>query len=260
MAPPDTAGPAAAPPTVSILIPAYNEEALLPEVIRCVHRGFRELPFEGYEIVVCDNNSTDRTAAVAAEAGARVVFEPHNQIARARNAAAKAALGKWLIFLDGDTFLTADLLRATLACFESGVVCAGGSALRFDKEGLSWFATSMTWLWNRISNVVKLAAGSYIFCYKAAWEETGGFDEEIYAGEEIFFSQRLKKWARSRGMKFRVLTNAPVVTSSRKMDWYGTGGLMMAVALMFRPGSIKNRDMCDLWYKRPAATGVKPPP
>ena len=156
-----------------------------------------------------------------------------------------------MIFLDADTFLTPELLRETVRCFESGVVCAGGSVLRFDKEGLSLFATSLTWLWNRISAIFGLAAGSYIFCPKAAWEETGGFDEEIYAGEEIFFSQRLKKWAKGKGMKFKVLTCAPVVTSSRKMDWHGTRGLLVAVALMARPGSLRNREMCGLWYKRP---------
>jgi glycosyltransferase involved in cell wall biosynthesis len=246
-------------PEISVLIPAFNEEALLPKVLGCVHASFAALPFDSYEIVVCDNNSTDNTASAASEAGARVVFEPHNQIARARNTAARAAAGKWFIFLDADTFLTPELLRETIRCFNSGEVCAGGSVLRFDREGLSLFATSMTWLWNKISAVFGLAAGSYIFCYKTAWEETGGFDEEIYAGEEIFFSHRLKKWAKSKRMKFKVLTIAPVVTSARKMDWYGTRGLMLAVALMFRPGSIRNREMCDLWYKRPSAPAPDPP-
>jgi len=123
--------------------------------------------------------------------------------------------------------------------------------LCFDKKGLSLFATSLTWMWNRISAVCGLAAGSYIFCPRAAWEETGGFDEKIYAGEEIFFSQRLKRWAKGRRMKFKVLTGAPIVTSSRKMDWYGTPGLILAVILMARPGALRNRDMCGLWYKRP---------
>ena len=41
------------------------------------------------EVVVCDNNSTDRTAEIARAAGARVVFEPFNQIARARNTGAR---------------------------------------------------------------------------------------------------------------------------------------------------------------------------
>src|SRR5436189_280616 len=87
-------------PKVSVLIPAYNEEAFLARVIESVHHSFAATPDHSYEIIVCDNASTDKTAEIAAAHGARVVFEPHNQIAKARNTAAKAARGTWLIFLD----------------------------------------------------------------------------------------------------------------------------------------------------------------
>ena len=59
------------------------------------------------ELIVCDNNSSDATPAIAAAAGARVVFEPVNQIGRARNAAAAAATGDWLVFVDADSHPTA---------------------------------------------------------------------------------------------------------------------------------------------------------
>ena len=73
---------------VAVLIPCYNEEL----TIRGVVESFRaQLP--GARILVFDNNSTDRTAAIARAAGARVVFEPVNQISRARNAGAAAATG-----------------------------------------------------------------------------------------------------------------------------------------------------------------------
>src|SRR5579862_7742673 len=99
---------------ISVLIPAYNEERLIGRVIDSVRESFAALSLASYEIIVCDNNSTDQTGAVAAAKGAIVVGEPHNQIARARNAAARNSRGKWLIFLDGDTFLNPDSLRDTL--------------------------------------------------------------------------------------------------------------------------------------------------
>ena len=64
----------------------------------------------GVELIVCDNNSTDRTAEIARNAGARVVFEPVNQIARARNRGAAAATGDWLIFVDADSHPSAGLV------------------------------------------------------------------------------------------------------------------------------------------------------
>ena len=54
-------------------------------------------------MLVCDNNSTDHTGEIAEAAGARVVFEKHNQISRARNAPGNAAKGEWIIFIDADS-------------------------------------------------------------------------------------------------------------------------------------------------------------
>lgn len=237
--------------SISVLIPAFNEELLIARAIDGVRTGFASLGFESYEIVVCDNNSTDRTAELAQARGARVVVESHNQIARARNTAAKAATGKWLIFLDADSFVDSELLKETIACFKSGMVCCGGSILRFDRTDLGFVERALVWTWNRISVAMRLAAGSYLFCYRQAWADVGGFDEEVYAGEEIFFSLRLREWAKARQMKFKVLTKSPVVTSARKMDWYGRWELLTRMLLMARPGALKDRKKCGIWYSRP---------
>ena len=243
--------PSPAPVQISVLIPAYNEEALISTVITRVHACFERVGYSRYEVIVCDNNSSDRTAELAAAAGARVVEEPHNQIARARNTAAKAATGEWFIFLDADTLLTSELLAETARCFESGVVCGGGSVLQFDRKDLGLFAAALTRVWNTISATFHLAAGSYLFCYRRAWEELGGFDESVYAGEEIYFSRGLKRWAKANGQKFRVITGSPVTTSARKMEWYSQRQLLWRVLMMARPGAVKHREKCDLWYSRP---------
>ncbi|MEK6246435.1 MAG: glycosyltransferase family A protein, partial [Pseudomonadota bacterium] len=65
----------------------------------------------GWELIVCDNNSTDDTAGIARAAGARVVFEPHNQISRARNRGAAGAAGEWLVFVDADSSPSPGLFR-----------------------------------------------------------------------------------------------------------------------------------------------------
>lgn len=239
-------------PAVSLLIPAYNEEELLAPVLARMHASFAAVKFADYEIVVCDNNSADRTAEVARAGGARVVHEPHNQISRARNTAARAALGRWLIFVDADTLVSPELLAATLRRFESGRVCAGGAALRFGGGTLNPTAATLLWVWNRVSAIAKFAAGSYVYCYRQAWEECGGFDEAVYAGEEIYFSRRLKRWARAHGLKFEILTQTPVVTSARKLEWYGQRELLWRALKMLRPGAVKRRDNCGLWYTRPA--------
>jgi glycosyltransferase involved in cell wall biosynthesis len=235
----------------SVIIPAYNEEKLLPRTLASVRASFAAVGNPEYEIVVCDNNSTDRTARVAEAAGARVVFEPHNQIARARNAGAERSRGEWLIFLDADTMLNADLLALTLRAIDAGGLCGGGSLVKFDRGQLGWLPDRLARFWNRVSQTANLAAGSYVFCLRTAWEAVGGFDRSVYAGEEIYFSIALKRWGKPRRLRFRVLTGAPIATSARKMDWYSPWQIVWQVARLMVPWANKRRAACEMWYERP---------
>lgn len=241
---------------ISIVIPAYNESAHLPATLRGVHGAFTSVaPEVAYEIVVCDNNSTDDTAAVATAHGARVVFEPHNQIARARNTGAREARGEWIVFLDADSQMPAPLLREMLAHLAGDKIQGGGAPVRFDTARLRWGPTLVVAAWNRVSRLAKLAAGSFIFCRRADWESVGGFDESFYAGEEINFSQKLKRQLSSRGKRFAILST-PVPTSARKIEWNSDWQLLKLIPLALKPSAWKSREACAFWYQRPLE---KPP-
>src|SRR5574344_1951152 len=90
----------------SIIIPAFNEERLLENSLSRIKESLQVFTSQGhtYELIVCDNNSTDQTAEIARSQGAKVIFEPINQIARARNTGASIASGKYLIFIDSDSY------------------------------------------------------------------------------------------------------------------------------------------------------------
>ena len=87
------------------MVPAFNEEQLIEASLRSIRAAMAAFDRAGWEseLIVCDNNSTDRTADIARAMGATVVFEPINQISRARNAGAAAASGGWLVFVDADS-------------------------------------------------------------------------------------------------------------------------------------------------------------
>src|SRR5262245_28965374 len=116
---------------ISVVIPAFNEERLIGETLCRVQSAMAVFPKRGWdvELIVCDNNSTDRTSEVARAAGAMVVFEPVNQIARARNCGAKAATGDWLIFVDADSHPCPELFNEVAERIASGCCIAGGCTL-----------------------------------------------------------------------------------------------------------------------------------
>ena len=237
----------------SIIIPAYNEEAELPATLKALRFAMARQGVAG-ELIVVDNNSNDKTSEVAIAKGAdHVVFEPINQIARARNAGASVAKGRYLVFVDADTRIEPVLLTKALQCLEDGYA-GGGAVLEFEGEvnAIGRFGTGM---WEMVSRAANLAAGSFIFCYADGFREIGGFDKALYAGEEIAFSRGLKKWGKPLGMPFKVINSPAVKTSARKLQWYSRAEILgwMLFILVF-PIAIRWRKLCGFWYRRPEAS------
>jgi len=234
----------------SIIIPAWNEAEYLPDTLQAVTQVMLNVRNAGRhdgELIVVDNNSSDHTATVARESGAKVVFEAVNQIARARNCGAAEAIGDALIFLDADTIFTDKLLTHTLNQLDEGLVVGGGSIITPDQD-IPPMAMKCLTLWNWISRTGRLAAGCFLYCRRDAFLDIGGFNERVYAGEEIFLSRQLKRWARKRKLKFDIVTIDPVITSVRKLLWYTPGQLAKQLLLVFIPGAVFSKRLCRTWY------------
>jgi glycosyltransferase involved in cell wall biosynthesis len=100
--------------SISVIIPAFNEERYLPATLQAVKKSALHLEArEGVrtEVIVVDNNSADDTVPVARSLGARITTEPERNIGRVRNCGAATAQGKVLVFLDADTYMPEELLR-----------------------------------------------------------------------------------------------------------------------------------------------------
>ena len=144
---------------LSIIIPAYNEEKLIASALSSIQKALAPAIRLSYdpELIVVDNNSDDRTAELAAQFGARVVFEPIHQISRVRNAGAGAAKGDWLIFIDADCWPEAPLINDVLDCIRDQGVMGGGSVLTM--EDVPFLLNLMIGLWNGLSRLFRWAAG-----------------------------------------------------------------------------------------------------
>ncbi|HVW65107.1 MAG TPA: glycosyltransferase [Nitrosospira sp.] len=235
---------------LSIIIPAFNEERLIEHCLRSVSAalGANARPDFSSEVIVVDNNSTDATADLARQAGAQVVFEPVNQIGRARNAGAAVATGDWLLFVDADSTLSPELLGDILRLIEEGKSVGCGSTIKM--EGLPWWADGGLRLWTRISTLFRWAAGALVVCRADAFRDVGGFNQQLYAADEIDLSELLKKWGRKRGLDFVILARHPLETSARKVKLY-SGPEMAAqmLRLMLHPRkALQDRKQLSVWY------------
>ena len=134
---------------------------------------------------------------MARQAGARVVFEPINQIGRARNTGAAEATGDWLLFVDADSILNPGLLADILQLIEEGKSVGCGSTIKM--EGLPWWANWDIAALDGLLDSFRWAAGALVVCRSDAFRDVGGFNQELYAADEIDLSQLLKKWGRQRG-------------------------------------------------------------
>ncbi|MCK5707673.1 MAG: glycosyltransferase [Candidatus Aureabacteria bacterium] len=232
----------------SVIIPSFNEETWLPKSLKALNEAMKKIDFLG-EVIVVDNNSSDKTSKVAKEYGAKVVFEPVNQISRARNKGGNIAKGKYLVFLDADTVLSKDLLQDALKKLSTGTCCGGGVIVTMDKP-IGFFAGTLMSLWTFASVKFSLAAGCFVFCLRQAFDDIGGFSEKVYASEEIWFSRNMFVWGKKRKMSFDIITDHPVTTSNRRIENPIRAFLMVFVLILF-PFGICFKSVCSLlWYNK----------
>lgn len=226
---------------ISFIVPAYNEEALIGGTLEALNRAAQTLG-EAYEIVVADDASSDGTANIAEAHGARVVRVERRQIAGTRNAGAREALGDKLIFVDADTRVNEAVVRAAIDAMNRGAA-GGGSGVTFDGK-LPRYAERVHPPMIRIFRALGLACGCFLFCTRRAFEAAGGFDEKLFASEEITMSRALRRQGR-----FVVLRES-VTTSGRKLRMYSGKDVLRLFAsiLLAGPKALRSRDALEVWY------------
>lgn len=226
---------------ISFIIPAFNEERLLGRTLSAIGQVGRALA-EPIEVIVVDDASTDRTAAVAQEHRAHVVSVKCRQIAATRNAGATAARGEMLIFVDADTIVTAAAVQAAITAMRGGAV-GGGCAVRFDGR-LPLYGRMLAAVTVPLYRAIRLASPCFLFCTRESFRVAGGFDETLFAAEEIAMSQALRRQGRF------VILREWVTTSGRKLRTYSGReflGTLLRLTLA-GPKSVRRREGLDIWY------------
>ena len=187
---------AAASPRVTVCL-VHHER---PELVRMAVDSVLAQDYPNLDAVLVDDGSESAAALAALDAveadfaprGWRVIRQQNRYLGAARNAAAAAAEGEWLLFLDDDNVLFPDavsrLVRA--ACF-SGADCVPAASIRFNGDGdprvdAASHDTPIRFLgaaraWNRIRNV---AGDACALIRRDAFESAGGFTDVYGLGLE----------------------------------------------------------------------------
>ena len=226
---------------ISFVVPAHDEERLIAATLDAIHAAAQSIG-QRYEIVVANDASTDTTADIARAHGARVVDCSHRQIAKTRNTGARASTGDVLIFVDADTLISADVVRASLAALANGAV--GGGSLPQIEGRTPWWGPPTLWAVDAFMRTMHWAAGCYVFVMRPAFETVSGFDERVFVCEELFLSEALKKIGRV------VILKEQVVTSGRKLRTHSAWDMIRVLGLFVirGPKLFRSRDDLSFWY------------
>jgi glycosyltransferase involved in cell wall biosynthesis len=229
------------PRLISFVIPAWNEEFLLGPTLEALNAARRRLA-EPSEVIVANDSSTDRTAEIARQHGAKVVSVCHRQISATRNAGVREAQGDVLIFIDADTIVTPEAVGAAVEAVRGGAI-GGGCAIRYSGRlpaYLRVFIPIEVWFARRMG----MAFGCFLFCTRAAFDAAGGFDTNIYATEEVTFSLALHRQGRFVCLRECVSTSGRKLRTHSTREWF-TQIYRITVA---RKKYIHDRDAMGVWY------------
>ncbi len=195
-------------PKYSIIVPAYNEEALIGDcLISLKNQNFDR---KQYEIIVVDNGSSDQTAKITKSFGVRVVKEPQKGVARARIRGAEVAKGEILVYTDADCRPLMNWLRLIDNAFQANPQLDGVGGVFAFFDG-NWFETNLTpigkiFTWH--------LSGGNMAVKKETYQRLGGFNYRVNLGEDALFSMKLKKYG-----QFKINRKNLVYTSARRFSY-----------------------------------------
>lgn len=181
-------------PLISVVIPAFQEEKFLPRVLQSVLGQ----EYKNFELIVVDNNSSDKTAEIAKKFGAKVLFEPRQGVGFARQAGFLAAKGDIIATTDADAILPENWLSRIAKEFknDNDLAAFGGLYTLYSGPVTArlaiFYLARFLWIWDKICSGGWNLAGANLAVRKSAFLRVGGFDTRFSLCEDVDISRRLR--------------------------------------------------------------------
>ncbi len=235
---------------ISLIIPAYNEEAFIGG---CIDAAIRHAGGRFKEIIVVDNASTDNTATIARSfPGVIVIREDRKGTGHARQTGAEAATGEILAYVDADTHIPRGWTEYIERTFKSDpkVVFLSGAYKYHRKESLrypSWLLDAIWWFTPPVYWIVGYIGNAGNCAMRAdALKKIGGHDRSLaFYGDDTDLARRFHGIGKTL---WRMDFNN--YSSSRRFDQEGIGQMCLKYMINYwwpvlfkRPYSIGHHDI-----------------
>ena len=195
---------------ISFIIPCYNEEEHIKDCIRSIRANVWYVP---YEIIVVDNNCTDKTGEIAELELAKVIKEPRKGVVYARQAGYEAATGRLIANIDADSQITDGWVWEALSCLSNENVVAVSGPLEYDGASLGLrIMTKLYYLIAKLSNdyIGVFLQGGNAMIKKSALDKVGGYDLSIaFYGEDTMTAKRIHHLGKIVFNMYMVTTTSP---------------------------------------------------
>ena len=201
---------------ISVIIPAHNEEKYIRRCIHSIKKADERFKGNTEIIVVC-NRCTDKTAKIAEENGARVLFNEDRCIAKVRNAGIEAAKGKIIVTIDADNRMTPGTLNEIYRLLKSGRYIGGGAPIRFERYSFPLWCNDILC---RVSFMITGLYSGIFWAKKETFDAIGGFVDKK-AMEDVATAKLLKQYGKKKGKKYTTLKKNVLINSTRKYDDLG---------------------------------------
>lgn len=197
---------------ISIIIPAFNEERYIKKTVESVHRQ----NFKDYETIVVANGCTDTTEQIVKQfSNVRCLSLPQPNVSVARNIGALAATGEILLFLDADTQLHPDSLKAINTTFTQEYAVA--TTRSYPDTPLWRYKIVLAFKnWYNASALYQGCSGALI-CRKKDFHAVGGYQPDLSVREHRKLTLALRKQGKY------LFIDTPTTTSMRRYHRWGIG-------------------------------------
>ncbi len=189
-------------PVISVVIPAYNEEDYIETCLKSLRNQKTSVP---YEIIVCDNNSTDRTVEIAKKYADKVVHEERQGIGYARNKGVSASVGEYIVNTDADTVFAPNFIDEVYKVFIEdkyvAFACGNWDYYKGDSKLVKLLvrlSSSIFQLYEKIVVLKNTASlpGWSLCTPRWVFDKVGGFDTRRGVLEDVIYSYKVEAFGK----------------------------------------------------------------